>query len=178
MNFVWNNSASPKGVLWIKQSLSHQLFMANSPHSEQGHIPPCSLFILPEWSKVKNDPFRQLIFLNVLQRANFVLFKLFSQMHLLGHITHSEFEIHDVISTDCVWPELWDGDYSTTSLFPCLWRTLDGGTRGNSCLGRRFLWASSSGPIHKSRQEARWDRTPTNFIWIWMCAHLAGCMCV
>lgn len=45
-----------------------------------------------------------------------------------------------------------------------------GGTRGNSCLGRRFLWASRSGHIHKARQGARWDRAP--IYWVWTCAYV------
>lgn len=54
----------------------------------------------------------------------------------------------------------------------------DGGTRGNSCLGRRFLWASRSGHIHKDRPEARWDSAPIYRIWMWVCVHFAGCMCL
>lgn len=50
-----------------------------------------------------------------------------------------------------------DDDYSVFSLFLCLSRMVGGGTRGNSCLGRRFLWASRSGHSHKARSEATWD---------------------
>ena len=55
--------------------------------------------------------------------------------------------------------ERWDGDCSVIAPFPRVWRMVAARTRGNSCLGRRFLWASRSGHIHKARQEARWDRT-------------------
>lgn len=65
--------------------------------------------------------------------------------------------------------------YSASSAFPCVWR-MGGGTHGNSCLGRRFLWASRSGHIHTARQEARWDRPPIYWRWMWVC--LAGYMCV
>lgn len=62
MYFVWKSSVSPKGVCY--GSNSHSVTRANSLHSGQGHIVPYL------WSKVKYDPFRQLIFLRA--------FKLFS----------------------------------------------------------------------------------------------------
>lgn len=166
MNFVWKNSVSPKGVLWIKQSLSHQRFMANSPHSEQGHIVP---YLYSQNDQTWKWSLPTVNISKCLAESQFFVIQTVLPDALLGRITHSEFEIHDVISADWVWTELWHGDYSAISPFPCLRRTVGGGTRGNSCLGRRFLWASRSGHIHKARQEARWDGTPIYCIWMWAC---------
>lgn len=151
MNLVWKNSVSPQGVLRIRQSLSHQRFMANSPHSEQGHIVPYLYFQRDQ--RQNNDPSRQLIFLNVSLRASFLFFE------TIFPDGNSEFEIHDVISKD---HELSTVTATTAQCLRFFVSAGGGGTHtcGNSCLGRRFLWAARSGHIHKARQEARWDRAP------------------
>lgn len=150
MNFAWKNSLPPTGVLRIKQSLSHQSFMANSPHSEQGHIVPH--IYIPRMIKGEKWSLPTVNISKCLAESQFcVIQTIFPDAFITySEIWNSWCDIHRL----CVsWALRLRRNLSVS------W-CLGGGTRGNSCLGRRFLWASRSGHIHAARREARWDRPP------------------
>lgn len=130
--------------------------MANSPHSEQGHIVPH--IYIPRMIKGEKWSLPTVNISKCLAESQFcVIQTIFPDAFITySEIWNSWCDIHRL----CVsWALRLRRNLSVS------W-CLGGGTRGNSCLGRRFLWASRSGHIHAARREARWDRPPT----VWVCA--------